>query len=88
MISLELAGALTVAALVGLGIFVYPWLLTKRGGAWIVALVTVALAVAYFFFDDGRSSAPIAALLGLLWALLPVVAGIITRRANKALGKP
>ena len=88
MIPLDLAGALTVLALVGLGIFVYPWLLTKRGGPLIVAALTVALAVIYYNFDRGRSSAPVAALLGLLWALLPVVAGVITRRVNRALGKP
>ena len=88
MISLEVAGALTVVALVGLGIFVYPWLLTKRGGAIAVAVFTVALAVAYFYFDRGRSSTAVAATLGLLWALLPVLAGVITRRINRALGKP
>ena len=88
MIPLDLAGALTVLALVGLGIFLYPWLLTKRGGALIVAALTVALAVIYYNFDRGRSSAPVAALLGVLWALLPVVAGVITRRVNRPLGKP
>lgn len=88
MISLELAGAITVVALVGLGIFVYPWLLAKRGGAFVIALVTVALAVAYFYFDSGRSSTAVASLLGLLWALLPVVAGVITLRVNRALKKP
>jgi hypothetical protein len=88
MIPLGLAGALTVVAFVGLGIFVYPWLLTQRGGALIIAAITVALAVIYYYFDRGRSSAPVAALLGLLWALLPAVAGVITRRVNRALGKP
>lgn len=88
MISVELGGAITVVALVGLGIFVYPWLLTKRGGAVSIAAITIALAAIYYRFDNGRSSAPIAALLGLLWALLPVVAGVITRRVNRALGKP
>ena len=88
MSPLDLAGALTVAAFVGLGIFVYPWLLTKRGGVVPIAAITVALAAIYYHFDDGRSSAPVAALLGLLWALLPVVAGVITRRVNRALGKP
>lgn len=88
MIPLEVAGTVTVAALVGLGIFVYPWLLAKRGGALVVVLISIALAVAYFHFDRGRSSTAVAALLGLLWALLPVVAGIVTRRINRALGKP
>lgn len=88
MIPLEIAGAVTVAALVGLGIFVYPWLLARRGGALVIAAVTVALAYLYYRFDRGRSSDAVAALLGLLWALAPVVAGVITARINRALTKP
>ena len=82
MIPLELAGVITIAALVGLGIFVYPWMLQKRWGAAVVALVTVALAVLYFFFDRGRSSPLLAALLGLLWAMAPVIAALIIRRTR------
>jgi hypothetical protein len=88
MMSFEIAGAITVIALVGLGIFVYPWLLTKRGGAWWIALSTAVLATAFYVFGRGPSSETTAALLGLLWAVLPVIAGVITRRVNRALGKP
>lgn len=87
MISIELAGTLTVIALVALGIFIYPWLLDKRGGVVVVTVVTVLLAVAYFFFDRERSSAVVSALLGLLWALAPVIAALITRRTRGTPGK-
>lgn len=82
MIPLELSGAITIVALVVLGIFVYPWLLEKRGGKVAVALITVALAGLYFFFDRGRSSWAVAAGLGVLWALAPLVAAWITRRTR------
>lgn len=87
MIPTALAGAITVAALVVLGIFVYPWLLSKRGGAVWVALITVALATTYYVFGRDTTSETTAALLGVLWAILPVIAGVITSRINKALGK-
>ncbi len=82
MISIQLAGVITIAALVGLGIFVYPWLLNQRWGAGVIAVITVALAVAYFFFDHPRSSPWVAAALGAFWALAPVIAGLITRRTR------
>ena len=87
MISVELAGTVTVAALVALGIFIYPWLLDKRGGAWGVALMTALLAVAYFFFDRERTSTAVAALFGLLWALAPVIAALITRHVRGTPGQ-
>lgn len=82
MISIELAGTLTVIALVALGIFIYPWLLDKRGGVAVVAVITGLLAVAYFFFDRERSSVVVTALLALLWAVAPVIAAFITRRTR------
>ena len=82
MIPLELASIITIAALVGLGIFIYPWMLQKRWGATVVALVTVALAVLYFFFDRGRSSPVVAMAFGALWALAPVVAAWVTGRTR------
>jgi len=82
MIPLELAGVITIALLVALGIFVYPWMLQKRWGVAVIALMTTALAVLYFFFDRERSSPIVAATFGLLWALAPVAAAWITRRTR------
>jgi hypothetical protein len=79
-----LAGAVTVAVLVGLGIFVYPWLLTRRFGAAVIAVATIALALLFFYFDLGRgTSTAMSIALGVLWALAPLVAGLIVRRINR-----
>ncbi len=79
------AGTVTIAALVGLGIFVYPWLLQRRGAA-VIGAVTVLLTFVFYAFDRS-SSVPIAtsALLAALWALAPVLAGVIVWRLQ---GKP
>ncbi|HEU0203060.1 MAG TPA: hypothetical protein VFR86_21840 [Burkholderiaceae bacterium] len=79
--SLGLAGSVTITALVILGIFVYPWLLGKRAGVWIIAAVTVLLGILFFYFDTGRgTSTEVSALLGALWAVAPVIAALIGRR--------
>jgi O-antigen ligase len=53
--NLGLAGAVTVTALVVLGILVYPWLLRKRGGWAAVAVVIAALLVRRFRLDEKSS---------------------------------
>ena len=78
-----LAGSLTVAILVGFGIFLYPWLLGRRGGAAAVATITVALAALYFAFDRGSGNAMLSAALALLWAAAPVAAGVIVHRIQR-----
>ncbi len=76
-----LAGTLTVAALVGLGIFVYPWLLARRGGAAVIAVATVALALLFYQFDRGSgASTAVSAGFALLWALAPAITAVIVRR--------
>ncbi len=77
-----LAGTVTVVALVGLGIFVYPWLLTRRSGAVAVAAITAALAVLFYLFDR-RDDPPLSAALALLWAAGPVLAGVIVYRIQR-----
>lgn len=77
-------GAITIALLVGLGIFVYPWLLTQRGGRWIVALVTVLLAALFYVFDAGSGlsgGAATAVAAGL--SLGPLVAGVVVWRLQR-----
>jgi hypothetical protein len=75
------AGAATLAALVGLGIFVYPWLLGRKSGAVAVGASTLLLAVLYLAFDR-RSGAGLllSTSLALLWALAPVAVGVIVHR--------
>jgi hypothetical protein len=78
-----LAGALTVAALVGGGIFLYPWLLGRRGGALGVAAITVTLAALFFLFDHGSDNAAVSAALALLWSAAPAVVGVIVFRLQR-----
>ena len=79
-----LAGAVTLAALVGLGIFVYPWLLKQRGGGAWVAGITAVLALLFYAFDAGTgTSDTVSAALALLWALAPVAAGVIVWRLGR-----
>jgi len=84
MVSIELAGGITVFLLVSLGIFIYPWLLGKRWGSALIALITLGLAGLYFYFDQGRSSTLAAASFATLWALAPVAVSLITRRKRQA----
>lgn len=76
-------GAVTVVLLFVLGILVYPALLGRGwAGRVAVAALTLALWALYAWFDRGRGTPLLSALLGLLWALAPVVAGVISRRVN------
>lgn len=78
-LSVQVAGAITIAVIVGLGIFVYPWLLAQRYGPWIVGLMTILLGALFVSFQgSGSSTYSIAWAAG--WALGPVIAGVIVRR--------
>jgi hypothetical protein len=76
-----LAGSVTVAALVGCGVFLFPCLLQRRGGALLVAAMTVALAALYLGFDRDDSSA--STVLTLLWAAAPAIVGAIVYRLQR-----
>ncbi len=78
------AGAVTIVLLVVLGIFVYPHLLKKPSGMPVVLAMTLLLALGYFLFDLTRGAAiwP-AALLSLLWAGAPAIAGVVVHRLGE-----
>lgn len=82
-----ISGTVTIVALIGLGIFIYPWLLKQKGGAGAVGAITVVLVFLFYAFDSSRE-VPIAvsAALAALWALAPLAAGTLvyrlTRRAD------
>ncbi len=79
-----MAGTITIVLLVVLGIFVYPWLLKKRRGGAVVAAATVLLALMFYSFDRGHgAAATTSALLGLLWAAAPAIAGVIVARIQR-----
>ena len=77
------SGAITVALIVVLGIFVYPALLRRPLGKGLVAVVTVALGVLFFLFDraSGLSASPAASAVVL--ALAPLLAGTIVHRLQR-----
>lgn len=78
------AGTATIVALVGLGIFVYPWLLGRKGGAGAVGAVTVLLAFLFYVFDRSSNVAiATSATLAALWALAPVAAGVVVYRLQR-----
>jgi hypothetical protein len=79
-----LAGTVTIVALIALGIFVYPWLLARRGGIAAIVFATIALALLFYQFDRG-SGAPTAlsAAFALLWALAPAITAVIVRRFTR-----
>ena len=85
-LSLQMTGAITIALIVVLGIFVYPWLLSQRYGPWVVALVTVLLAVVFALFQGAGSSA-YSSILAAGWALGPVLAAVIVRRIERKTGQ-
>lgn len=77
-----LAGSITIALTVVLGVFIYPWLLRRRFGVLAVALVTVALSALFFVFA-GNTSTLERAVTGVLCALAPLLAGVIVWRIQK-----
>jgi hypothetical protein len=80
-IPVAISGAVTIALIVVLGIFVYPLLLRRPGGRVLVTLATALLVGLFTAFqaatDDASGPSLIAA--GLL-ALAPLIAGIIVAR--------
>jgi hypothetical protein len=83
---IQLGGAITIALIVGLGIFVYPWLLAHRYGALLVAVMTLllgALFVAFQIGASGSSAGLYPVVLAAIWALGPVIAGVIVWRLQR-----
>ena len=82
---IEVAGAITIALIVVLGIFVYPWLLARSSGPWIVGLMTIVLGALFVGFQ-GSGSTMVSLAFAAGWALGPVIAGVIVRRIQRKSG--
>jgi hypothetical protein len=79
-ISVNLAGSLTILLLVGFGVFLYPWLLKRRGGFLAVGALTVLLVMLFYLFDEPTGVATsTSAILALVWGLLPLAVGLLVR---------
>lgn len=77
------SGAITVALIVVLGIFVFPALLRRTTGRWVVAIVTPALMALFFVFDrgSGLSNYPLVSAIAI--GLAPLLAGTIVYRLQR-----
>ena len=84
-LSVPVAGAITIALIVVLGIFVYPWLLAQRYGRWIVGSMTILLSALFVSFQGGGSSMYSLAFAAS-WAFGPVIAGVIVHRIQRKSG--
>lgn len=81
--SVAASGAITVAVIVVLGIFVYPALLRRPLGKAIIAIATVGLCVLFFLFDraSGLSTNAVASAIAI--ALSPVLVGTIVHQLGR-----
>ena len=79
-----LSGPITIALIVVLGVFAYPWLLGRPQGRIRVALATLVLAGLFMVFEAGNENTTLSriVLAGLL-GLAPVVAGVIVARLQR-----
>jgi len=82
-VPVPVAGSITIALTVVLGVFVYPWLLQRRFGAFVVALATVALSILFYVFTGSDYPPAQRAVSGVLCGLAPVLAGVIVWRIQK-----
>jgi len=80
----KLSGSITIVLLVALGVFVYPWLLKRRGGAIVVGALTVMLTGLFYLFDDPRGvESTTSVALAVVWALLPLGTGLLVSYFQK-----
>lgn len=80
-VPLPVAGALTVALIVLLGIFVYPALLARPAGRWAVGAATVGLALLFHAFEGPYADSTFGrTAVALLLALAPLGAALLVAR--------
>jgi hypothetical protein len=82
-VPVAVSGAVTVALIVGLGIFVYPPLLKRPRGRSAVTIGTLLLAMLAFVFDraSGVSSNPLVASVAI--AVAPLFVATIVHRLQR-----
>ena len=79
-IPVSVSGAITIALIVVLGVFVFPALLRRTAGRWAVAVATLVLMALFFVFDSasGLSGSPLLSAIAI--GLAPLLAGVIVYR--------
>ena len=85
-VPLALSGSVSIALIVVLGIFVFPWLLARRGGALAVVGATVLLVGLFAAFQLGsdEGSGPVALFVAALAGCAPAAVALIVRRLQGA----
>jgi drug/metabolite transporter (DMT)-like permease len=79
-----LSGPITIALIVVLGIFAFPWLLGRPHGRALVAIATLLVAALFMTFEAGNEEASVTGIvLAGLIGLAPAVAGIIVTRLRR-----
>jgi hypothetical protein len=75
------SGTVTLVALIGLGIFLYPWLLRRPGGHAAVGTMTVLLAIVFYLFDRSLETPIITSwLFAALWAAAPAAVALFLHK--------
>ncbi len=75
------AGTVTIVALIGLGIFLYPWLMRHKGGHSAVGAITVVLTFVFYLFDRSMDTPIVTSLLmATLWAAAPAAVALFLHR--------
>jgi hypothetical protein len=75
------SGSVTLVALIGLGIFLYPWLLRRPGGRAAVGAMTVVLIIVFYLFDRSLDTPIFTSwLFAALWAAAPAAVALFLHR--------
>jgi hypothetical protein len=84
-IPVAVAGGITVALIVILGIFVYPALLRRatRGGLAIAALTILLAAMFYRFDHEGGLSGSLRVAIAAVIALAPLLVAAVAYRLQR-----
>jgi hypothetical protein len=83
-VPVAIAGAITVALIVVLGIFVYPALLRRAKGRVAIAAMTAFLVPTFFLFDHGSGlSGALRTVVAVVLGLAPLLAGGIVYRLQR-----
>jgi hypothetical protein len=77
------SGAITIALIVVLGLFVYPMLLARPLGKQLVAIATVLLAALFYVFEYSSGSAFGRSVVAIVFALAPLLAGTLVHRLQR-----
>lgn len=89
---LSWTGPITLGCVVILGIFVYPILFARpqaharNRAIAIVVIVTAVLTVVFFQFARDTQPLLLRGALALFWAIAPLIAASIVRRAERKKG--